>query len=340
MADATSSSAGPAKKSTKKAAKKTAGLRPRPASALLQNPALAGASQVAARSVFGKQDAPQQNEDGAAPAPEAPEDLSPPRSPSMPSAGSEEPRSGANADPGPAPGQNANTPSALSQSGSPTQPDETDVQALATAVSPSRTSTETDSDVQPAREEGQAKPPSQQAKGRSASKSQQQSERNGSKNASTENNHHGSAHAALLRSWHDSRMDLILKKHTWDTHPFRFVGDLLPALSTRAADDSASSNKTITNAQIVDAAMRLYLPDSIDKQLALAEEFLLSRGTQPGRGQQSSHRVSPEVYRVAANLSNELKRAGRARMALLVFSGALSRFLDDLAAEGPLVPGP
>ncbi|MFI1530884.1 MULTISPECIES: hypothetical protein [Streptomyces] len=131
-------------------------------------------------------------------------------------------------------------------------------------------------------------------------------------------------------------MDLKLRRDSWQTHPFRFAPDLVTLLSKRVAQDCSSSGKSLTAAQYVDAAMSKYLPATIEEQLALAEEFLLSRETDVGTGKQASHRVSPDVYAIAASLANDLREAGRARIAVHVYSGALDRFLRDLAAEGPL----
>ncbi|MFE1190104.1 hypothetical protein [[Kitasatospora] papulosa] len=146
----------------------------------------------------------------------------------------------------------------------------------------------------------------------------------------------GVAHTALLNSWRNSRVDLKLRRDAWQTHPFRFAPDLVTLLSKRVAQDCSSSGKSLTAAQYVDAAMRQYLPETIEEQLVLAEEFLLSRETDVGTGKQASHRVCPEVYAIAAPLANDLREAGHARIAVHVYSGALDRFLRDLAAEGPL----
>jgi hypothetical protein len=146
------------------------------------------------------------------------------------------------------------------------------------------------------------------------------------------------AHETLLQSWRGSRVDLKLRKQTWQTHPFRFAPDLVTKLSRRVAQDCTSSGKTLTAAQYVDAAMSMYLPKTMEGQLKLAEEFLLSRDSDVGTGKQASHRVSPEVFEIAAPLANELRIAGRARIAVHVYSGALDRFLRDLEAEGPLRP--
>ncbi|WDN55915.1 hypothetical protein [Streptomyces clavuligerus] len=131
-------------------------------------------------------------------------------------------------------------------------------------------------------------------------------------------------------------MDLKLRRDAWQTHPFRFAPDLMTQLSRRVAQDCSSSGKSLTAAQYVDAAMLQYLPTTIEEQLVLAEEFLLSRETEVGTGKQASHRVSPEVYAIASPLANELREAGHARIAVHVYSGALDSFLRDLKAEGPL----
>ncbi|MET7297111.1 hypothetical protein ABZS79_34320 [Streptomyces griseoloalbus] len=131
-------------------------------------------------------------------------------------------------------------------------------------------------------------------------------------------------------------MDLKLRRDAWQTHPFRFAADLVTKLSKRVAQDCSSSGKSLTAAQYVDAAMSRYLPATIEEQLALAEEFLLSRETDVGTGKQASHRVSPEVYAIAAPLANDLREAGHARIAVHVYSGALDSFLRDLESEGPL----
>ncbi|RXS64596.1 hypothetical protein EST92_30635 [Streptomyces sp. TM32] len=131
-------------------------------------------------------------------------------------------------------------------------------------------------------------------------------------------------------------MDLKLRKQRWKTQPFRFAADLVDTLSARVAEDCANSGKSLTAAQYVDAAMALCLPRSIEEQLDLAEEFLLSRDSETGTGKQGSHRVSPEVYEIASQLPNELRRAGHARTAVHVYSGALDRFLKALEQDGPL----
>ncbi|MFI6688055.1 hypothetical protein [Streptomyces sp. NPDC050485] len=131
-------------------------------------------------------------------------------------------------------------------------------------------------------------------------------------------------------------MDLKLRKQRWQTHPFRFAPDLVTTLSARVAADSTSSGKQLTAAQYVDAAMSLYLPVSIEQQLDLAEDFLVSREADVDAGKQGSHRVSPEVFAIASRLPNELRQAGHARTAVHVYSGALDLYLRALEEEGLL----
>ncbi|MFD9458548.1 hypothetical protein ACFWBC_36380 [Streptomyces sp. NPDC059985] len=144
------------------------------------------------------------------------------------------------------------------------------------------------------------------------------------------------AHEALLNSWRDSRLDLKLRKKRWQTQPFRFAADLVESLSKRVAEDCKTSGKTLTAAQYVDAAMARHLPQTIEEQLDLAEDFLISRDSDVGTGQQGSHRVSPEVYAIASELPNALRQEGHARTAVHVYSGALDRFLAELEEAGPL----
>ena len=156
------------------------------------------------------------------------------------------------------------------------------------------------------------------------------------KKASPQSNSIGPAHAALWGSWRESRLDLKLRKKDWKTQPFRFAVDLVASLSERVASDCASSGRALTAAQYIDAAMSLHLPSSIEDQLKLAEEFLRSRDADVGAGQQGSHRVSPAVYEIASKLPNALRGAGHGRTAVHVYSGALDRFLKAIDEEGPL----
>jgi hypothetical protein len=132
-------------------------------------------------------------------------------------------------------------------------------------------------------------------------------------------------------------MDLKLGKNLWKTLPFRFAPDLVAGLATRVAQDRESSGRALTVAQYVDSAMRLYLPQDTDAQLALAEAFFIRREGDVPAGRQSSHRVSPQVFEVASRLPNDLRMVGRARTAVHVYSAAMDLFLSALEAEGPLV---
>ncbi|MEU7072969.1 hypothetical protein AB0B30_27940 [Streptomyces narbonensis] len=364
------------KQPKKKAAKKVAGLRPRPD--LLSNPALSGAASVAARSVLGQgagaqpvmgaqQSAPAAQGPVVLPAPSSPPDFqgtdqqltadatteplvelpADERSDSLATPNGSEPdvesgelASAASKQPDvePAPGSDGPTSASAARSVEPaTSPKQTE-QAQERLVSEEDPQDHLDTgDVEQLGEGGDepgegdtspdASPPEEKPSPGSRRK-RAASPRQGSKL--------GPAHTALLSSWRGSRVDLKLRRDAWETHPFRFAADLMTQLSKRVAQDCSSSGKSLTAAQYVDAAMTMYLPSTIEEQLALAEEFLLSRETDVGTGKQGSHRVSPEVYAIAAPLANELRKAGHARIAVHVYSGALDNFLRDLESEGPL----
>ncbi len=147
----------------------------------------------------------------------------------------------------------------------------------------------------------------------------------------------GTTGQAVLRSWTESTMDLKLGKNQWHTIPFRFAPDLVTVLSSRVAQDREGSGRPLTVAQYVDAAMRLYLPGDTNAQLSLAEDFFLRREGDVPAGRQSSHRVSPGIYEIASRLPNDLRRVGRARTAVHVYSAAMDLFLTALKNEGPLI---
>lgn len=145
------------------------------------------------------------------------------------------------------------------------------------------------------------------------------------------------AQKALQNSWTESTIDLKLRKKEWQTHAFRFTPELITALGVRVAEDSAATGLNFTAAHYVDAAMATLLPATIDEQMKLAEEFLRLMGAKKiPEGKQSSYRVSPGVYAIAAPLSNHLKAAGRARTAYHIYAAVLTKYLEHLRAEGPL----
>ncbi|OIV37103.1 hypothetical protein BIV57_12755 [Mangrovactinospora gilvigrisea] len=145
----------------------------------------------------------------------------------------------------------------------------------------------------------------------------------------------GWAHRAVLDSWTASTFDVKLRRNQWKTHPFRFAPDLAEALGRRVAEDRESSGRSLTVAQVVNAAMASVLPAELDEQIALGEEFFEGRLDVPA-GKQASHRISPEVYEVVSRLPDRLKAAGRGRITTHIYSAALERFLKELEAEGPL----
>ncbi|MET8747470.1 hypothetical protein [Streptomyces sp. NPDC004728] len=376
---------GPAKKAVKKPAKKAAkraALKPRPPGSILNNPALAGAQTVVARSVLGQgasgADAPASLPQASAEAvpalPPRPQATSVVPAPSQPveGQGTKEPAAGEtyayqpprrtalSAPPVDRPADHPADSSVLesrtaahdnaahedadvdgtavdggdvdgddvagTSEASPTVPQVADASAPGHEEPPSETAASTPARVvsEPVSEAGSS------VHTAGARKKRASSPRGGAKL--------GPAHEAIHRSWRNSRVDLKMGKQSWQTHAFRFAPDLVTVLSRRVAQDSTSARKTFTAAQYVDAAMSLYLPGTIAKQLELAEEFLLSRDSDVGTGKQASHRVSAEVYAIASPLANELRIAGHPRLAVHVYSGALDRFLQDLAEEGPLGP--
>lgn len=352
------------KQPKKRTAKKVAGLRPRPD--LLSNPALSGAASVAARSVLGQGAGAQPvravqvpasaSQDAiAVPAPSTPPDsqgAAEAVAPDSTQTRAEDQALSEGAEPG------SVTPLSVSatdvQPSEPARPDLGDLSSPDAASSGATHGTTPHAyqdlpddgeaadqhlvahdDEQPVpgeeattAETTEAEPRAGGAPSSGSRRKRSASTRQGSKV--------GPAHTALLNSWRSSRVDLKLRRDAWQTHPFRFAADLVTQLSKRVAQDCSSSGKSLTAAQYVDAAMSQYLPATIEEQLALAEKFLLSRETDVGTGKQASHRVSPEVYAVAAPLANDLREAGHARIAVHVYSGALDSFLRDLEAEGPL----
>lgn len=352
------------KQPKKRTAKKVAALRPRPD--LLSNPALSGAASVAARSVLGQGPGVQSVASVQVPASEAQDAIAVP-APSTPfdSQGAAEALApGTTQTPAEAnalsEGEDSGSVTPLPVSATdaqPSQPAPPDLGDPSSPDAPSSGATHgktpdayqgladdaeaadqhlvAHDDEQPGPGEGatttetsEAEPRAGGAPSSGPRRKRSVSTRQGSKV--------GPAHTALLNSWRSSRVDLKLRRDAWQTHPFRFAADLVTQLSKRVAQDCSSSGKSLTAAQYVDAAMSQYLPTTIEDQLALAEEFLLSRETDVGTGKQASHRVSPEVYAVAAPLANDLREAGHARIAVHVYSGALDSFLRDLESEGLL----
>lgn len=357
---------GPAKKAVKKPAKKAAkraALKPRPPGSILNNPALAGAQTVVARSVLGQGAS---GADAPAPLPQASAEQSPappPRlqatsvvpAPSQPveGQGTKEPAPGEthtyrsprsaelSAPPAdrPAHGSDLEARTAARDNTDADGPDVAGAAEVGPAFSrvidasaPDRE--ETPSSTAASTPDRVVSEPASRAES-SVDTAAVRKKRAGSPRGGPKL---GPAHEAIHRSWRNSRVDLKMGKQSWQTHAFRFAPDLVTVLSRRVAQDSTSARKTFTAAQYVDAAMCLYLPSTIANQLELAEEFLLSRDSDVGTGKQASHRVSAEVYAIASPLANELRIAGHPRLAVHVYSGVLDRFLRDLEEEGPLGP--
>ena len=146
------------------------------------------------------------------------------------------------------------------------------------------------------------------------------------------------AQRALMDSCKRSGIDLKLRKKEWQDHAFRFTPELITKLARRVAEDSEATGRKLTNAHYVDAAMATLLPKTTDEQMDLAEKFLWSNDAEVPEGKQSTYRVSPEVFAVAAPLSNRLKAAGRARTAYHVYSAVLTAYFEQLEKEDPFPP--
>ncbi|GLW04288.1 hypothetical protein [Streptomyces lavendulae] len=343
MSEPSSNSEGESPAPKKKSAKKIAGLRPRSGSALLSNPALSGAASVVARSVLGQGPTPTASPEVTS----GPSAVVPAPSPSTdkPAAAEVAPAI-----------EVLNTSSPLQS----TPPQEAQVSSLPEPAPHAEIRTDEPEvaatvvggeddprvnaievpvpDPAPIGEKPPSAPlarPNKSTNGTVQRKVPRSTGRD-SKPDPVDATELNEAHEALLNSWRDSRLDLKLRKKRWQTQPFRFAADLVESLSRRVAEDCKSSGKTLTAAQYVDAAMARHLPQSIEEQLDLAEDFLISRDSDVGTGQQGSHRVSPEVYAIASELPNALRQEGHARTAVHVYSGALDRFLSELEEAGPL----
>lgn len=342
MSEPSSNSEGESPAPKKKPTKRIAGLRPRTASALLSNPALSGAASVVARSVLGQ-----------GPTPAASPEVTTGPSAVVPAPSPSTDRPAAEVSPAidllSTPTRLQSTPLQEAQVSSlpapapdaAIRPEEPEVTAtIVGGEGDPRAIEEPDSDSAPMGQKPPSTPlpsPNKSVDGTGQRKrTAPRTTGRDSKPDPVAAKELSEAHKALLNSWRDSRLDLKLRKKGWQTQPFRFAADLVESLSKRVAEDCKSSGKTLTAAQYVDAAMARHLPQSIEEQLDLAEEFLVSRDSDVGTGQQGSHRVSPEVYAIASELPNALRQQGHARTAVHVYSGALDRFLSELEEAGPL----
>ncbi len=140
------------------------------------------------------------------------------------------------------------------------------------------------------------------------------------------------ARRAVLDSFKSARAH----PHTWTQHGFILLPDVMSALKARVAADRRSVRSTeLSIGHYLDAALRLG-PKSIDGQIAWAQELLESRDGFTDRGAKSSYRVGPESFEIVSNLKGELDMAKYGRKGLVVVSAIACRFLERLAAEGPL----
>ncbi|MFJ2753564.1 hypothetical protein [Streptomyces sp. NPDC087297] len=342
MSEPSSQSGGESPAPKKKPAKKIAGLRPRSGSALLSNPALSGAASVVARSVLGQGPTPVVDPDATGgtapmvPAPSAAGIATEKETFSVELANTASTRpTTPHTEVG-----GANVTAAALEAGIPLREPEVEAASIAGEGDPAVIPLETPaSDPAPPVQAPASVPSTSAAKSEGKGQRKRPAPRSAGRETKPEpldTTELSDAHKALLSSWRDSRLDLKLRKKRWQTQPFRFAADLVESLSRRVAEDCKSSGKTLTAAQYVDAAMARHLPQTIEEQLDLAEDFLVSRDSDVGTGQQGSHRVSPEVYAIASELPNALRQEGHARTAVHVYSGALDRFLAELEESGPL----
>ena len=144
------------------------------------------------------------------------------------------------------------------------------------------------------------------------------------------------AHKAVAHSWEESTLDLMLGAKKWTAVPVRLTEGLAEKITMRMVADSEATGKRMTQAHYVDAAFRRHLPSGIEGQVKLAESYLRS-GRTGTTGRQSTYRLSPDIARRVRAMPMDMKKAGRSRTAVHVFSAAVQRLLDELEADGPLI---
>ena len=144
------------------------------------------------------------------------------------------------------------------------------------------------------------------------------------------------AHKAVAHSWTESTLDLMLGTKDWAAVPVRLTSGMAESLTNRMVLDSEATGKRMTQAHYVDAAFRRHLPSTLDAQVKLAESYLRS-GRAGTTGKQSTYRLGPDVAGLVKSLPMGMKKAGRSRTAVHVYSAAVQRLLDELEADGPLI---
>ncbi|NED20620.1 hypothetical protein G3I31_21450 [Streptomyces sp. SID9913] len=128
----------------------------------------------------------------------------------------------------------------------------------------------------------------------------------------------------------------MLGAKTWKAVPVRLTEGMAEELTRRMVLDSEATGKRMTQAHYVDAAFRRHLPTTIEAQVKLAESYLRS-GRAGTTGKQSTYRLGPDVADLVRTMPMGMKKAGRSRTAVHVYSAAVQRLLDELEADGPLI---
>ncbi|MFJ4700532.1 hypothetical protein ACIP5N_21865 [Streptomyces sp. NPDC088768] len=131
-------------------------------------------------------------------------------------------------------------------------------------------------------------------------------------------------------------MDLMLGSKAWAAVAVRLTAGMAEDITNRMVLDSEATGKRMTQAHYVDAAFRRHLPTTLDEQVKLAEAYLRS-GRAGTTGKQSTYRLAPDVASLVKSLPMGMKRAGRSRTAVHVYSAAVQRLLDELEADGHLI---
>ncbi|MFJ9855842.1 hypothetical protein [Streptomyces sp. NPDC101150] len=103
-------------------------------------------------------------------------------------------------------------------------------------------------------------------------------------------------------------------------------------------DRRSSGNVMLGQSHYLDAALR-HMPEGVDTQIAMADDFLNERMGIVAPGKQSTYRVGTSAYAFISTLNQLLQEADYGRRGLYIVSAALERLLDDLDKEGEL-PAP
>ncbi|MGW9081413.1 hypothetical protein [Streptomyces kronopolitis] len=142
------------------------------------------------------------------------------------------------------------------------------------------------------------------------------------------------AHEAV----HESFADAKIRSSQWKSHGFRIEPETLDRLKERLKTDRRTSgNVMLGQSHYLDAALRS-MPQEVDTQIAMADDFLDDRMGIVAPGKQSTYRVGINAYAFISTLNQVLQEADYGRRGLYIVSAALERLLDDLDTEGELPP--